>query len=191
MSEGGIEQNTQISISDIPAIQESRNSLIKSREEIKDYVEQPLVKACEHFWDLNVRTLSSSANAKDIGYGAYIILDFNSLAPDNQKVAREFGDFLENYDGQPAVKIEFPMHESTTLQQIETQSKDVAERFQKQKATWIPSYSIQQMRRIYAIDPEDNQYGAADFTEAGWFYDEQGGKFYQSEELFKKDSEQV
>lgn len=190
---GGIEagQQTHTSITEIKPIERNRNEMIKTRDEIREYVEPPLVDACERFWDMNVRTLSSSANSKDVGYQAYIIVDFNSLSEENKQIAQESGKLLENYDGRPAVDIEIPVNETTTAEEIKAKADAIAEKFKKQKATWIPSYTLQDVRKWYGIEPEDDKYGIEDFKEEGFYYDPEGKKFYLSEEHFQKASEEV
>lgn len=174
-------------IAEIEAIEESRGHMIRTRDEICKYVEPPLVPACEHFWDLNIRTLSSSANAKDIGRKAFILIDYNSLSDENKKIAEESADLLENYDGRPAIDFKIPITNETTLEQVKEQALVFAGRFKKQKASWIPSYALQQMREIYGGDPDDSKFGPEAFIEDGiWYYDSESKKFYLSEEHLKK-----
>lgn len=184
--------HTQTPLREVDPIEQNRNEMIKNRAEIKSYVESPLVDACEDLWDKNVRTLSSSANSKDIGYEAYVIKDYDSLSDENKDFAREEGEFIENYDGSPAVKIKIPVTEETTTEAIKDNFASVASKFKKQKAVWIPSYTLGEMRKVYGIDPEDEKYGVAAFTEGGnFYYDPQGKKFYLSEEHFHKAKEEV
>jgi len=181
----------QTPITEVKAIERSRNSMITTREEIREYVETPIVDACEHFWDLNVRTLSSSANEKDVDRKAYIILDYDSLSDANKKIAEESGEKIDNYDGRPAVDILIPVTKDTTAEDIRVKATEIANRFKKQKATWIPSYSLQEMRQIYAIDPNDDEYGVEGFVEEGYFYDIEGKRFYLSEEHYNKTKEKI
>lgn len=189
MSEdGGVETGkiVQTPIREVKAIERNRNEMIISRAEIKEYVEPPLVKACERLWDLNVRTLSSTANAKDVGRTAGIIIDYNSLSERNKIFAKENCELIEDYDGRPAVNIIIPVEEATTSEDLEGKSLEIVSKFQKQKATWIPSFSIQQIRQVYAIEPDDEKYGVDAFIEEGYYYDQEGKKFYLSEEHYKK-----
>lgn len=184
-------QQVQTPIKEIKPIQRNRNQIIETKDDIKEYVESPLVEACEHFWDVNVKTLSSSANTKDVGHEACIIIDYNSLSEENKQIAKESGKFLEDYDSRPAVDIRIPISETTTAEEIKTKACEIAGRFKKQKATWIPSYTLQEVRLKYGIEPEDNRYGVGDFKEEGFYYDSEGKKFYLSEEHFQKAKEEV
>ncbi|MCL5409770.1 MAG: hypothetical protein M1607_02840 [Patescibacteria group bacterium] len=176
----------QAHIREIQAIEESRNAMILTRSRIKDLVEPPLVKACEKMWDLNIRSLSSSANSKDIDYGAYIIIDFDSLSEENKILARNEGEFIEDYDGKPAVKITMPISTSTTLEEVESHYLSLVEQFKKQEAVWIPRFTLEDLKRLYAIKPEDQRYGMNDFVKEGYYYDPEEKKFYLSEEHYLK-----
>ncbi len=178
-------------IAEIKAIGESRGQMIKTRDEIIKLVEPPLVPACEHFWDLNIRTLESSANANDVGSYAGIAIDYDSLSDENKRIARESADLLEDYDGKPAINFKIPVTNETTLEEIKQRASAFAEGFKKQKASWIPSYSLGQMREIYDSDPDDNEFGPEAFVKEGWYYDIKNQKFYLSEEHFKKVNEEL
>ena len=80
-------------LKEIPAILKSRNILITKKEEIKELVEEPLVKACEMFWDKNIKTYESSANTKNIKVGiCYIKLDYESLSEENKNITSVYGE---------------------------------------------------------------------------------------------------
>lgn len=180
-----------IPISEIKAIKETRGQMFKTRDEIAKHVESPLVPACERFWDLNIRTLESSANSENIGGDAGIVIDYDSLSDENKKIAKESADFLENYDGRPAIHFKIPVTKETTLEDVKHQASAFAEHFRKQKASWIPSYSLSQMRKTYDCDPNDNEFGPEDFINEGYYYDNESQKFYLSEEHFQKANEKV
>lgn len=44
------------SLSEVSVIEKTRGISITRREQIKDIVEKPLIKACEVFWDKNIKT---------------------------------------------------------------------------------------------------------------------------------------
>ncbi len=187
-------QETPIShlpITEIGPIEKSRNQMIMGREEIKELVEPPLVRACEQLWDKNIRTLSSSANRKDVGTGAYIILDYDSMSSENQEVAQEMEEVID-YDGMQALKLKMPIGDDETLfEEVEKSALEMSDKFKKQEASWIPSYTLQQLREIYAYDPEDTSVGVKDFEDTGFYYDPEEKLFYMSEEHYKKATEEV
>ena len=55
-------------ISEVEPIAEGRGRHVRTREELKNLVEIPLLATCEELYDKNIRTLSTSANKNDIGY---------------------------------------------------------------------------------------------------------------------------
>lgn len=182
---------TTIPISEIKAIKETRGQMFKTRDEIAKHVEPPLVLACEHFWDLNIRTMESSANSENVGGDAGIVIDYDSLSDENKKIAKESAEILENYDGKPAAHFKIPITNETTLEQVEQQVSAFAERFQKQKTSWIPSYSLQEMRKMYDIGLDEVEYGPEAFAKEGWHYDDKNQRFYLSEEHCRKVNEKV
>ena len=178
-------------ISEVEPIEESTNRMIVTKAQIKKLVERPLVPACEIFWDKNVETLSSSANRKNIDRTAFIVLNFDSMSAENQAIAKEFSDPIE-HDGMRTVNIEIPIKgESVTVEEIERKAVEIAEKFKKQKMTWAPRYTIEQLREIYTIDPDDESFGVDGFVKEGYYYDEDSKLFYLSEEHFKKATEEI
>lgn len=198
MSEAGPPQASipkkAISISEIPAIEKTRNALIGGREEIKEYVEAPLLAACEEFYDKNIQTLASSCNAKDIAEGkAYIIINFDKLSLENQAVAKTIST-PEPYDGVQAVKIEIPITPESDSEKIFKAANAIAGKFHKQRATWIPTYTFEQMKVMYGIKADDNEVEPQSFTGApeqgfSWYWDEKNQLFYPTQELYEKATE--
>lgn len=106
MSEIGVGEVAQIRISNrggerivrvpkfvinIPPITES--SRVRTREDLARVVESPLLPAAQALYDLNIETTSSSANYQDVEgreRAARLIINFDSLSPENQQIAEEF-----------------------------------------------------------------------------------------------------
>ena len=106
-------------LSDVPAIEESRNLLLRGRADVMKFVESPLVRACEIFFDKGIQTLASSCNPKDIAAGsAYVIINYGKLSPENQETARSFSQPID-YDNMRAVKIEIPITSESSVEDIE------------------------------------------------------------------------
>lgn len=83
-----------IRLSDVPFIFSSSGSLIPSRDRIPEYVEFPLVAACQLLFDLNIQTIESHANLKsNWGNGTpYILIDYENLSDENKRVAEMVGE---------------------------------------------------------------------------------------------------
>ena len=170
-------------------IEESRGALITKKEQLTELVEAPLLKACEELYDKNIRTLSASANRKDLAFeNAGIWIDFDTLSEGNKDIGRSLGN-IHFEDGSNELKIKIPVTEDTTSAEVEDYANQIAHKFKKQPMTWAPSYTIQQMQSIFAIDPNDESFSPKDFDE--FYYDEVGKLFYLSAEHFRKANEVV
>jgi hypothetical protein len=168
-------------LKDIQPIEHTRGVLFLNREQIHELVEWPLVSACEEFFDKRILTVSSSANAKDLHNGhAHIILDYDSLSDENKEVALRHGSLGQ--DGGTVLIIEIPVGPETTAEEIKTRAEAIAHEFKKQKTLWIPSYTVEQMRQAYGIDPDDEQYPAEAFTTEGWYFDPVQKLLFRSKE---------
>jgi len=184
------EQPKISSLAKVLAIQESRNQMITTRDQIISFVEQPLLGACEDMWDKNVRTLSTSANQKDIEVGeAYIIIDFDSLSEENKKAAQQLAEPID-YDGMKAIKIPISVSETTTTDEISRKAAEIAGTFKRQPATWIPKYRLEYLKKAYGIAPEETDYDDPSVWE-GYYYDPKEKVFYMSEEHYKKANEEI
>jgi len=170
-------------VSDLPAIEESRNMLFTGRADISRFVEASLVPACESFYDKGIRTLASSCNAKDLLDGnAYIIIDFDTLSEANQAIARTLAEPI-SYDRMQAVKIRIPITAESQADDIGNIARSIADRFKDQEALWVPTYTLEKMRKIYGI-PEDMELTPEAFTEGTQkVWDPEKQVFYDSEEL--------
>lgn len=137
MKENKFEKSKDKSLTEVPAILKSLNTRIINRNEIKELVEEPLVKACEIFWDKNIKTYDSSANAKDIKSGVcHIRLDYESLSEENREVAREYGEPYSSV-GYWVTDINIPAEENITVKEIENKSVEIANEFYKQAPVWM------------------------------------------------------
>lgn len=193
MNESGelIKPNEQ-KITEVKTIEESVIHF-KNRAEIAQYVETPLVSACEHFWDLGIQTLMSSANSTDVGYNAYIDLDYDSLSEENKKIAEELsGEKFLMHGIKPTLTIKIItspiITTETTIEEITKKADEVANRFKKQKATWIPTWTLEELREIYM--DMDSILQPSDFAETR-FYDKENKLFYMSKEHYDKLRETV
>lgn len=178
------------SLEDIQPIEHTRNVIIIKREQLKDLVEAPLLEASQIFYDKNIETLSSSANKKDIKKGrVYIIIDFNSLSPENQKIAKRYGDVID-YDNTKAVKISIPIDNNTLVIEIEQKATEIANSFEKQSMVWAPKFTLEKLKKSYGIDPKDKSCDDVKvWEEEGYYYDKENDIFYSSQEHCRKVNE--
>jgi hypothetical protein len=173
------------SVTEISPIKESRNRSLRTREDLQELVEAPLLKACEELYDKNIRTLSTSANSENITYGdgGHIVIDFDTLSDENKSIGRELGT-ITFADNMNQLSIGIPMTQTTTVEEIEAIAESIAHEFKKQEMTWAPVWTADQIRAMYAISPEE-EFEPQDFADQ-FYYDEESKLFYLSQEQAQK-----
>lgn len=177
-------------ISEVAPIRESRNTMVRTREQLRELVEGPLLSACEEFYDKNIRTLSASANKQDIKYGAaHIVIDFDSLSKENKEIGKQIGEvyWADNIN---QLDIKISISADSTFEEIKAFAESIAHKFTKQEMTWAPSYTLEQVRKIYGIDSNDESYGIEAFADQ-FYYDKDKKLFYMSEEHARKARETI
>lgn len=193
--ENSIEKNhlSPETLKEINAIGKARNTMLRSREDIANYVELPLLSAAQILWDKNIKTIESSANQSDIRRGFVVMtIDFESLSEENKKVAEEIGEIYTSGDRIKIVSINIPVNENSTVKEISSKAEGFVSRFKKQPMTWVPTYTLSEFRQLFRIDPNDDSYSVEVFTNAdsikdqGWYYDTESQLFYRSKEHFEK-----
>lgn len=154
-----------------------------SRDEIKRFVEAPLVTAAEELYDKNIRTLESSANAVNLADAPFIVVDYETLSPENKAISREVGEVFD-YEGTEAVDLIIPFdRDNPTVSSIQANAEAIVHRFQGQPLTWAPGLDLAEIKQLYGIGEEEN-YQPKDFSD--FYYDPQSQRFYPSEEIFRK-----
>ena len=106
-----------------------------SKEDLKNYVEAPLLAACELLFDKGIRTVFSSANQKDIPNGhAYITLDYELLSPANRQIATEIGaeGIIHGPVQKKGIYLEIPLTVQSTLGEVKAKALALAGLFENQ-----------------------------------------------------------
>lgn len=110
---------------------------VDDREDLKYFVEIPLLEACQKLFDKGIYTVFSSANKKDIEVGhAYITLDFDALSPANRKTALSLGKegIIHGSVQKKGVYLEIPVNRDSTLGQIRRTALDIVGKFESQNS---------------------------------------------------------
>ena len=165
------------------------------------------MKACQILYDKNIRTTSTSANKNDLEWGrVYFNIDFDSLSEENQEIAKAHGDKVsETVDGrQVGFKFLFDPNNGVTAEEIEGWSVEIANKFKRQELTWAEGKTLEQLKIEFAGADQSNPFfekmwgtyseeeAHAVFTEDySYYYNENDGKYYRSEELCKKRQESI
>lgn len=97
---------------------------------------------------------------------------------------------LLDYDGMRAIKILIPVSETTTTEEISREASEIASKFQKQSATWIPKYTLALLKEAYGIGLEETEYDDPSVWEE-YYYDTEAKVFYLSEEHYKKATKEI
>lgn len=121
-------------LSEVESINEGGSSP-KSREALSGLVEAPLLEACESLFDKNIQTVFSSANKDDIRSGeVYITIDYDSLTPANQMVARSLGEIHKTHGSEPknAVNLTIRVSPETTVGEIRKAAVQIISKFESQ-----------------------------------------------------------
>lgn len=185
-------QPHRLEMKSVLAIEKSGGTMFRTRTQIREFVELPLVEACEELWDRNILTVNSSANSRDVEIGyAYIGLDRESLSPENKKVAEQYGQ--DTSDDDRAVYIHISIGEGDTDEDVRRKSLKIVKAFKKQPMTWAPTSTLGDLKtrvaKISADSPRLND--PKEWQEAGYYYDKESDLFYLSEEHFKKATEKI
>lgn len=122
-------------ISDIEPVEEG-GITVPSKEYLKNFVEYPLLEACELLFDKGIRTIFSSANKKDLIIGhAHIALDWEQLSPANQQIAEKLGEegIIHGSRTRKGIYLQIPVTRSSTVGDIKEQALTLVNQFENQE----------------------------------------------------------
>ncbi len=108
---------------------------VQNREDLAYVVEAPLLEACQRLFDKGIKTVFSSANQKDVGYFAYIAIDFESLSSANKAIALRQGEegMLHGSIPRKGINLKIPITETSTLGEIKQKALSLVDQFENQK----------------------------------------------------------
>lgn len=130
-------------IKDVPAFHQGTNIKVQSREDLKEIVEEPCLKACQQLFDKNIETMDSGCNGENCSDCAYIIINYDTLDAQNQQIAdrmvqRGAVQFLpksdvcvRNYFNQIFIKV--PASPEETVQSVEKKLCSITKDFVPQR----------------------------------------------------------
>ncbi|HRI36829.1 MAG TPA: hypothetical protein PK765_07440 [bacterium] len=160
---------------------DAREVSFSSRESIEREVPQPLVEACEDLYGKNVR-VHRVGLATDGDLTASLWVDADHLSLHNRLTALGYGDETVIPD-RPAIRMDFRYSERTTSQELSSLTLAATRRFEPQEATWIESWSPEEIRRRALFSDKTTEEYA---MELGYYRDHRGGRYYRSYELWIK-----
>jgi hypothetical protein len=177
-------------IADIPPITNAGVDVIKSKEYISEIVEPPLVKACEHLFDLGICTTYSSANRKDLKdppHEGLISLDWTTLSEANKEIGKRIGRLN---DAKTVLRICIPLSGDMKVREFEEKSLKLVKQFTKQPPVWIERYICSPEVFIASKEPlteQEIEELVEEYNDI--YYDKSSRKFFPSKELYDKYSE--
>lgn len=74
-------------IKDVPAFHQGTYIPINTRDDLKEIVEEPCLKACQELFDKNIQTVDSGCNGENCSDCAYIIINYDTLDEQNKRIA--------------------------------------------------------------------------------------------------------
>lgn len=134
----------QKTLNNIGRIMESGNEPIFHKEELEQYVEPPLLKACEVFYGKGIRTVCTDANIENvkISNNVSIYLDFNHLSDENRLIAKNLNfEHRTNSHYGNVIVIEIPANIHSNVEEISNKAIEVANQFKGQEDTWIKEWA--------------------------------------------------
>lgn len=162
-----------------------------SRNTLANLVEAPLLDACYALYDKGIRTVASSANARDVIIGeAHITLDVVTMSEANRRIVTELEleqVLLPVSDTQALLvaKIQIPVTPDTTSSEISHKALELAEMFVAQPFSWVQKFTFDQLRRM------NPQLSETDLRielsrDPDLYLDKEEGVYYLSEEQYRK-----
>lgn len=75
-------------IRDVVAFYQGTSLPIRTKEDLKDIVEEPCLKACQYLFEKNIETMDSGCNGENCADCAYIIINYDTMDTQNQLIAQ-------------------------------------------------------------------------------------------------------
>jgi len=185
------------SLARVESIGENRGAFFYTREEIAEYVESPLLLACQTLYDKNIKTWESACSlreAKGIGHG-FITIDWTTLSQENREIAREklgiqdsdiqdYGKLTRTFN------IKVALAEDSDPEEISKKASEMVSHLKAQPLLWTPRLKIEELREKYGIEPDDESADVDFFTQGedlnSYYYSEPENIFYVNKEHYEK-----
>ena len=140
-------------IASVERVFESASQTFLHASEIPKYVESPLVEPVMMLFNKGILTRSSTANIQG-GYNmANICLDMETLSEENKKVV---GEILNKPTFDPeerTLALEMPITAETPVETVTAYFVDLANKFERQPAIWLPSFGAEDLEKMYEFTP--------------------------------------
>lgn len=130
-------------IKDIPAFHQETNIPINTKDDLKEIVEEPCLKACQQLFDKNIETIDSGCNGENCSDCAYIVINYDTLDNRNKQIADNMVNgntvtfipksdvCIRNYFSQIFIKI--PTSPEETVNSVERRLQNITQNFVPQR----------------------------------------------------------
>lgn len=163
----------------------------ESREDLVNFVEEPLLLACQLLYDKNVQTYMSSANKDSVHAGLVeFSINYDALSDRNKKVAENLiregaAELLPAISVNPSrLQIEIAVNSETSWGEIEDASAKVAERFAPQRLMpegYSPDFLMGYLEATIEEDIPGDTVTPEYFERHGYFYEPETGLFFKGQ----------
>lgn len=130
-------------IKDVPAFHQGTSIPVRTRDDLKEIVEEPCLKACQQLFDKNIETMDSGCNGENCSDCAYIIINYDTLDAHNKQIAdnlvgQKRAEFfpksdvcVRNYFNQIFIKV--PASPEETVKSVEQKLLSITQSFVPQR----------------------------------------------------------
>lgn len=185
----------------------TEGAMVKNREDLRKIIEEPCLPACLKLYDLNIQTVNSSANRREIGDNAYIGINYDSLDENNKKILNKLIDngIIEplslsdnpNQRGGRDFSIKVPIHEDDTVGIVSDRFMQIVSCFEQQDVLYgrlDEDKELESAVNMYGelLQPdEDGNVAFEDVVDIitsayGYAYDEELHIFWETKDLMDK-----
>ena len=140
-------------IKDIPAFHQGTHIPINSREDLKEIIELPCLKACQELYDKNIETIDSGCNGENCPNCAYIVVNYDTLDEHNKHMADEM---VKNkiVKFHPKSDVSIRNYFNHIFIQVPTSPEETVASVEK-KLSKITQFFAPQQKIVKKIDPQE------------------------------------
>lgn len=113
---------------------ERHPTTFRARSQIAAFVEVPLLRACELFFDKGIITIESSTSHSLVPQTlSWIQLEYETLSPSNREIGRRIGTYTLDRRGL-VIDLEYPTTPATLVETVSDHFVNLANQFERQEA---------------------------------------------------------
>ncbi len=108
-------------VSEVQQILKSSETI--TRENLRDFIEEPLVEVVESLYDKNILTCMSSANKTNVNGTAWLSIFYDKLSEENKKIVQQkikegIAEMCYEHDSGKVIHLHMPITEQTTVDEV-------------------------------------------------------------------------